>query len=93
MRGPPCSAKKRHFAGFSGKNQKKPQKTCGNRGFSIDKRFRKPHGYRRQVLSDPREYWRFRSPGANSDPEVPTRGVFGRPETGNIKEEALWQQR
>jgi DNA-binding protein HU-beta len=52
--------------GFPEKCQGKPQKTCGNAGFAIDKRRWKPHGKGRQVISEPRQYWllrRLRGPG------------------------------
>jgi hypothetical protein len=38
------SAKTPNIPGFPEKNQEKPQKTCGNRAFSIDNSLRKPQG-------------------------------------------------
>jgi hypothetical protein len=39
------------------KNRQKPQKTCGNRAFAVDKVFQKPQGKRRWVLSEPHKHW------------------------------------
>jgi DNA-binding protein HU-beta len=40
----------------SSKNRRKPQKTCGNRGFAVDNGVEKPQGKRRWVLSDPHKH-------------------------------------
>jgi len=38
------------------KTRQKPQKTCGNQGFGVDKAFQKPQGKRRWVLSNPHKH-------------------------------------